>query len=232
MNSHAFSSHSVQELARACARQASRSGDLGPGPSPCYEIFRRALNEPPDDEAWQAILDQYRRLVYHWLGDLASDDAVQEVFLGFWQAQRGVPTPFTARFPNIGAVMGYLKRCAATVRIEIHRERQRDQALQERLSAAAEEETILTRRCSSRGGFDFKRMILSKLKDPQERVVFEGSYYHNLPPREIQGLRPDLFPNVQRVYRVKENLLKRLARDEELGTYWQTYWSQSGEKGG
>ncbi len=46
------------------------------------------MNEPPDDEAWQAILDQYRRLVYHWLGDLASDDAVQEVFLGFWQAQR------------------------------------------------------------------------------------------------------------------------------------------------
>ena len=211
---------STQDLARACAKQASRQ--QASEPDPCYELFRRAFASPPDADAWQAILDQYHRLVLLWLGQYAGDDTTQEVFLRFWKTQRNAASPFTARFPNIGAVMGYLKSCAAAVRIEAWRDEDRQRRLCERLRDASSVKLILAHVQPNRRhtSLDFQEIVLSKLKDERERAVFEGTYYYDLAPRHIQAERPDLFPNVRTVYRVKDNLLRRLRRDQELREYW------------
>jgi len=207
-------SDSIEDLARACAKQAHHEGDTAQTSHPCYELFRRACEHPRNETAWQAILNQYHRLVRHWLDQHASDDHVQEVFLRFWKAQEEAKSPFTTRFPSIGAVMGYLKRCAVTVRIDAWREEKRRRALEERLWGDAEFDATHT---STRPGtHSLRTLVLSKLGSEEERVVFELTYYHDLPPRDIQAVRSDLFPNAQRIYRVKENLLKRLRRDPEI----------------
>jgi DNA-directed RNA polymerase specialized sigma24 family protein len=217
-------SFSTEDSARACAKQASRQQAPAHKPDPCYELFRCAFASPPDADVWQAILDRYHRLVSHWLGQYAGEDTVQEVFLRFWKTQQNATSPFTARFPNIRAVMGYLKFCAAAVRIETWRNEDRQRILYEKLRTAPSTELILAHVQPNRGhtSFDFKQLVLSRLKDESERAVFEGTYYYDLAPRDIQAERPDLFPDVRTVYRVKDRLLRRLKRDRELLEFWPT----------
>lgn len=215
-------SRSIEDLARACAEQTSRPRAPAREPDPCYELFLRAFAPSPDGDAWQAILNQYWREIFLWLGRYASRDTVQEVLLRFWKAHQSSGLSFATRFPNVGAVMSYLKKCAIAVRIEAWREEKRHCKVQERLRDVTLVDLVLarTRPGQRHVDFDLKQSILSKLKDDQERVVFEGTFYYALPPREIQAERPDLFPDAQVVHRVKENLLKRLRRDQELGEWW------------
>jgi DNA-directed RNA polymerase specialized sigma24 family protein len=222
MNSDQFDVYSIEDLARACAKEASRRGTPARDSSPCYELFRRAFALPPDGSALQVILDQYSRLISHWLGQHNGEDAVQEVFLRFWKAQNTADSPFVIRFPNISAVMGYLKQCALTVRLETWRKEERRRRLWHKLHDAARVKSVRERTHPdhSDAPFDYKQLVLSKLTDESERVVFELTYYYDLAPREIQAEMPDLFPDVRVIYRVKENLLKRLKRDRELYTCW------------
>lgn len=214
--------YSVESLAQACAEQASRRGMPASGFDPCYELFRRALALPPDESAWQAILGQYSRLISYWLGQHSSEDAIQEVFLRFWKTQHAAGSLFVARFPNISTVMGYLKRCALAVRFEAWREEERRCLLWDRLRDAALVESVLELMRPDRGheSFDYRQLVLSRLVDEREHVVFELMYRYDLAPHEVQTERPDLFPDVRVVYRVKENLLKRLKRDRELRRWW------------
>lgn len=215
-------SRSIQSLAQACAEQTSRQHTPTRERDPCYELFHRAFASSSDEQAWQVILEQYRRLVWHWLGQYASPDTVQEVFVRVWKTQQNATSSFAARFPNTGAVMGYLKRCAYTVGIEVGRKAERRQGTMERLRNVTPVESLLMRSRSDRGHSDFhwKQLLLSKLQDEKEYAVLEGTYYYDLPPRDIQAMRPDLFPDIRVVYRVKERILTRLRRDPELCGWW------------
>ena len=208
MDLERLDSRSIRDLALACAEQTSRSRAPARESDPCYELFRRAFAPSPDDAAWQAILNQYRREIFLWLRQYSSKDTIQEVLLRFWKAHQSSGLSFTARFPNTSAVMGYLKKCAITVRFEIRREEEQQRILCEKLRDPTLAKQVLTRAQSHRGyaNSDFKQFILSKLKNEQEQVVFEGTYYYGLAPREIQAERPDLFSSAQVIYRVKENL--------------------------
>lgn len=210
-----LATQSIDTLIDACAREASRKTPHPDHDSPCYELFRRACTPPHSEAAWRAILNQYRRLVYHWLGQHASEDHVQEVFLRFWQAQVRAERAFSARFPHIGAVLRYLKQCAITVRIAAWRDEKRRRALQEHLQTEARRPASAPNPVKPTST-PLYQLLVSKLKTEEEHVVFKLSYVYDLPPREIQALHPELFPTVRKIYRVKENLLKRLRRDPEV----------------
>ena len=218
-----WSDLSISDLSRICGRHMSHAAADVHAAGHCYELFRRAVVER-DDTAWQAVVSIYRRLVLYWLGPHADEDTLQEVFLRFWQSQRHRNSPFTTRFPNIGAVMGYLKQCAITVRIEAKRAQEREQRLRERVCQATVLETIVVIEEDEYlrdDRPDIREAVLSRVQGEKERVVFEETYRRGLTPREIQARRPDLFPTREAVYRVKENLLKRLRRDEELRKLWR-----------
>ncbi len=222
MPAESLDTYTVQDLAQDCAKQAGHRQTSVDALDPCYELFRRALSSPPDQDAWTAIESQYRKLVLHWLDQYASEDYLQEVFLRFFQAQQNAPEPFARRFVNTSAVMGYLKCCTAAVRIEAWRQEKRKRQLLEKLRDASLTDQILahSRPTNTQPYTHFEQLVASQLKDEKEQVVFELTYYHDLPPRDIQAERPDLFPDVHEVYRVKENLLKRLRRDQELEDWW------------
>ena len=100
---------SVSDLARDCAQLTSRRKKLSCGIDPCYELFRRACALQRDEDAWQAIIVQYGRLVRHWLAQYATDDTCQEVFLRFWKRQQSAGPDFISGFPSTSAIVGFLK---------------------------------------------------------------------------------------------------------------------------
>jgi DNA-directed RNA polymerase specialized sigma24 family protein len=224
MHVESLDSCSTQDLAQACAQSAGRQRASLHEPDPCYELFCRALAPLPDQGAWEAILNQYHRLVRLWLGQYAEDDTLQETFARFWRAQANTAESFTARFPNLKSVMGYLKSCALTVRFRAVRAEARRRRLLEHLQDRAQTEMAsahLDQHESAGREQEFKAQVLARLKGERERVVFESTYHYELPPREIYERHPGLFANVREVSRVKENLLKRLRRDQDLEK-WRT----------
>jgi DNA-directed RNA polymerase specialized sigma24 family protein len=220
----------VSDLARDCAQQTSRRHTPPRELDPCYKLFRQACVSQCED-AWQAIIVQYRRLVLYWLGQYGDDDNCQEVFLRFWKGQQTNDPPFTIRFENTSAIVGFLKSCAVTTRIECWQKEDRRREVKKMLRGVAQRDLVHAPSYRDDVGLDFKSLILSKLKNDQERFLFELMYYYNLKPRDIQAERPDVFPDMRTVYRVKENLLKRLRRDAELQECWAD-WSRRSENGG
>jgi RNA polymerase sigma factor (sigma-70 family) len=196
--------------------------------SSCYELFQRALREN-DQEAWSALYGQYHRLVRSWLGNPPGDpDAlVNEVFARLWRA---IPAERFDKFPTLPALLAYLERCAKSLAIdEARREERRKRII---------EELIRVRELTLAGSGSLEPMredvlekaardqlcehILSRLKGRKERLVFRDSFERGLPPREIAKRRPDLFANAKEVSRVKECILGRLRRDDQLKAIWET----------
>jgi hypothetical protein len=211
---------SISDLARDCAQQTSCRHTSPRELDPCYELFRRACALQRDEDAWQAIVVQYHRLVLHWLGQYANDDNCQDVFLRFWKGLQAAGTAFMTRFANTSAVVGFLKSCAVAVRIECWRKEKRRQDLREELCSTAQRDSACVHSHREDSGFDFKSLVLSRIKNDRERALFELMYYYDLKTRDIRAERPDLFPDMRTVYRVKENLLRRLQRDAEFQN-WQ-----------
>jgi DNA-directed RNA polymerase specialized sigma24 family protein len=212
-----WSQASTGSVAQACAEQARGVRVSGDQADPCFELFRRAFSCPADQDAWNAILVKYERLIKTWLGGWDSEDAVQDVFLRFWRAQQGAEGEFGARFPNIRTVMGYLQRCAFAERFERGRAHKREQLLLERLQDDSCVDAVLgARRGHDPGEAHLRDLLRGKLKTDFERIVFELSYEYGLAPRDIYAMHTDLFSSAQAVRRIKENLLKRLRRDAEI----------------
>ena len=59
-------------------------------------------------------------------------------------------------------------------------------------------------------------MLQERCKDEKERAIAYGSFVLALKAAQIYSEYQGVFQNVQEVYRVKENLLARLKRDQEL----------------
>lgn len=224
---------STEDLARACAQQASRRQAPPCDLAPCYELFCRAFAAPPDSDAWQAIMAQYHKLVSFWLGQYADEDTTQEVFLRFWLTQQNASASFTSRFLDITFVLQYLKRCAIAVRIETWRVEEKQHKLFEALQDHALVELVTTSAQSMHRDTDtdLQQLVLSRLTQ-SERIIFELTYYYALSPREIQVERPNLFQDVKTVHRIKENILKRLRRDPNLREWWTNCCEDDEDNGG
>jgi hypothetical protein len=58
--------------------------------------------------------------------------------------------------------------------------------------------------------------IEARLKNEQERTAIYGLYLLGLKPRELYARHPGLYRDVSEIYRVRENVIARLRRDDEL----------------
>jgi hypothetical protein len=60
------------------------------------------------------------------------------------------------------------------------------------------------------------RFLETKLNDEKEKVCVYASFVLGLKPRHIQEHFASLFPEVEEVYLVKQNVIARLKRDPEI----------------
>ena len=189
----------------------------------CYEMFRRAIQERNED-AWEAVLAQYRGLMLSWVSrhpavDGAGEDAdyfVNGACARLWES---IPPERFERFPDVRSLLRYLQMCLHSAITDFARQHAAvtvslDDAGEE--FVAAPQESGLDRAARH----ELWAKVAARLKDDKERLVMRGLFVLGLKPRELCDLNPGVFRGVQEVYGVRENVVDRLARDPELRAYW------------
>ncbi|MBN1139792.1 MAG: sigma-70 family RNA polymerase sigma factor [Anaerolineae bacterium] len=188
----------------------------------CFELFRRAI-VTNCSLCWHYVHQHYYSLVRYWVCRRTSvdantvDDLVQNAFVAFWRA-------FTAdkldRASGLAAVLNYLKSCAVTAVIEVHRRKERrpvdtewdEEIIDRQTSFSSAEASALEQETAQL----LWRSVEETCHDDGERVVARLFFLADLKPGDIAARHPDLFPDVADVYRVKRNLTDRLRRHPVL----------------
>ena len=184
-----------------------------------YDLFRRAIVER-DADAWAEGSARYRRLLLAWVHECSAaaqlcecyDDIVDQAFTRAWLALS--PRHF-ANFPNLAALLAYLRACVSAVVIDYARARTAQERMLQKLEfsgGSSPEQVVL---------FEMERAELWQLvfgltANEQEHIVLIESFLGDLPPRAIQARHPELFPDVIAVYNAKRNLLTRLKGNRHL----------------
>jgi hypothetical protein len=196
---------------------APTSDDIG------FELFRRAILLR-DEAAWLEISLRYRPMFISWAAqvnakgatDEQCDDIADRAFARAWAALS--PERF-AQFPNLPALLGYLRACVSATTIDTARSQgARDRAYQ-RLTAepiGTPEDLV----CEQLERAELWQTALDAVDCPQERMVLLDSFLHELPPRDILVRHPDLFDSIHAVYMAKRHLLNRLQRSAALREYF------------
>lgn len=210
----------VADLARLCREETGRYLRREPSRDEfCLELLRRAI-VAGDQDAWAAIVAQYRGMILSWLRKgygtamRAEDDDhwVNRTFERFWQAVG--PERF-ASFPGLATLLQYLKQCAITAILDDARQQARHRADEHAAppTAAADPEPLAL---DALARDDLWRLVAAEAQGEAERVVARESFILDLKPGEIHARHPRLFASAAEVYRAKRNLLDRLRRSPAL----------------
>ena len=197
-------------------------------PRYCFDLFRRAFLLR-SEEAWECVFNQYRRLVLSWIErhpltaslDEEPDYYLNRAFEKMWAVI--TPQKFT-EFPDLKSVLRYLQLCVHSVIVDYARASERALQLAEdseleslTLSDESSEEggveNVVSRRLQGR---EVWAWVAERLKTEQERVLVFAMFTLALKPREVLVEYPNVFQSIDDVYMVKENLLSRLRRDQDL----------------
>jgi hypothetical protein len=217
---------SVFELARRCREETLRFLRAeNRDDSFCFEIFERAVAHRNDD-AWEAIVGQYRGIVLSYVGQHTSaamfhepdDYWVNRAFQRFWSA---VGADRFAQFPDLPALLKYLKLCVHSVLMDEVRARKAAtltplDELPETVPAHADAEDNVIGKLA---GEQLWAAISNELNDEAEEKVVYLSFARDMKPADIVQRHPRLFASVADVYRIKRNVLERLRRSAEIRAF-------------
>jgi DNA-directed RNA polymerase specialized sigma24 family protein len=190
----------------------------------CYELFRRAILER-NQRAYDCLYRQYQPLVASWVERHPSyPGAGEEIqyfvnrsFEKLWHAL--TPEKFQ-RFPDLKALLSYLKLCAHSVVIDHARTRQHallhEAAGDTLLAGQAASNNVEGDTVETAQQQEFWRVVNRRLAGEKEQAVVFGSFVLAMKPAELQLRYAHLFSDVKDVYRTKQNVLERLRRDPEL----------------
>jgi len=212
-------------LAHRCVRETElffqrQSHD----PRYCFELFRRAIVER-DERAWELVYAQYRSLVAGWVERHAAYPAsgeevqyfVNRAFEKMWVA---LPADRFSRFPDLKSLLRYLQMCVHSAVTDQARSGERGAMLVDvdvgSIERGVESPGVEDQVVDRLHGQALWERIDERLRDEKERRVVRDSFVRALKPAEIYAEAPDTFAGVTEVYRIKENVLARLRRDDQL----------------
>jgi DNA-directed RNA polymerase specialized sigma24 family protein len=212
-----FTSKPVAE--RAGGRAIPWSKPMTDQDQEAYELFRRAILDR-DDDAWATIHTRYRSMLVTWAlraglrpnGPERPDDIADHALARAWLAL--TPDRFV-QFSSLAKLLCYLRTCVVSTVIDSLR----TQASLDRLARRSNVNPPQTPEQAIIGCLDREmlwRLVLALSSSKAERVVLVESFTYGRPPRDIQALYPQLFPDVMAVYSVKRNLFARLQRNNTL----------------
>jgi DNA-directed RNA polymerase specialized sigma24 family protein len=216
----------VVELARRCREETLRflKGE-DRDDSFCFEIFKRAVVHR-NDEAWESILVQYRGIVLAYISQHASAGLVREsedfwvnrAFQRFWGA---VSSDRFGQFPDLAALLKYLKLCVHSVLMDEMRSRRATSAvpmdeLAESTAARTDAEGSVVGKLA---GEQLWAVISKQVQDEAEQRVVFLSFARDMKPADIAERHPNLFKGVEDVYRIKRNVIERLRRSAEIRAF-------------
>ena len=216
----------LRELARRCREETVRFLRGEPRDDAfCFEIFQRAV-VGRDDEAWEAIVGQYRGIILAYVGQHTAaailrepdDYWVNRAFQRFWSAVG--PDRFPS-FPDVPALLKYLKLCVHSVLMDEVRSRRAGTltSLDEVPETAPAESDAERSVVGKLAGQQLWAAIARELQNEAEETVVHLSFARDLKPSEIFERHPELFASVDDVYRIKRNVLDRLRRNANVRAF-------------
>jgi DNA-directed RNA polymerase specialized sigma24 family protein len=185
-----------------------------------FEVFHHALVDR-DPEALANILAWYRPLMIAWarqklarmpMIEESYDDIADEAFARAWFAlvATGIGT-----FPNLAAVLAYLRTCVASVIADRARAQSRSTRILTRMEVVMQpspEQEVLAEINRAEVWSRINQHVVTE----QEKIVVYKSIILSLPPRTILRQHPSLFNTIAEIYQIKRNLFDRLRRDNDL----------------
>lgn len=220
---------SLSDLARRCTEEsdhffARRQYD----PSFCYELFRRALAER-NETAWRLVFNQYRPLVASWVErqqafPLAGEEVDFFINGAFARLMKAVSPEQFARFQDLRSILGYLQLCVVSEVNDHMRAIRGTETLpldQVNLSSHMAPDDVENTALDDVERTLIWQTIRSCTKSDSELLVVYASYVLGLKPRQLYERFPDRFDSVDRVYRIKENVLARLRRDPRMQSLFE-----------
>jgi hypothetical protein len=224
----------LDPLARRCEEETwlffhpDRKGDSPREPDPryCFEIFRRAL-EDQDQLAWDALYRQFRPMVDGWVNHHPefmrrggeTQDFTNSAFRRLSEAI--TPSKFS-RFSDLKPLLAYLKACVHSAIVEDARKagtlgRVADlDALPpglEPAQCAAIDSPVDRMAFTAERREALWHAVNSKLQGDGERLVVHCLFELDLKPKTIFERYPDAFGDVSDIYKIRQRVLERLARD-------------------
>jgi hypothetical protein len=212
----------LRRVAERCHQESTLYLERGPhDPRFCYELWRRAIVDR-DQRAWDAVYRQYAELtpvVRHWVErhsmfSATGEDAayfVNRAFERLWQALDA--QKFT-RFPDLPALLRYLKLCVhSSITDHVRGARDEDELPED------ERHDIAAPAATRDDGGDLWELVAARLDGGQEQTAVYARYVLAMKPQEIYEAYPGLYASVKQVYAVLQNALRRLRRDDELLRY-------------
>jgi hypothetical protein len=208
----------LDAVAAAC-KEEMRKRRLGEPFTDAFgeELFCRAVCRR-DEQAWAAIVEQYRVLLTTWVrrhpsyqpGYVDAEDVAIRALARFWMAVRPEQMP---QFASLNQVMQYLKLCVHSVVVNEARAMPIPSELPE------EEHDIEALAVNQVAGKQLWSAIMRVLDDPDERLVVYLSFALGLKPGAIHDRHRDRFESTADVYRTKRNAIDRLRRSPEIIKY-------------
>jgi hypothetical protein len=218
---------SLAELGRRCREETLRFLRGEPRDDAfCFEVFERAVVRREDD-AWETIMAQYRGIVLAYVGQHSAvamirepdDYWVNRAFQRFWSAVG--PDRF-GQFPDLAALLKYLKLCVHSVLMDDIRARRAVPVNSLEEVPETVPSTTTTAEQSVVGKLASEQLwatIAAELQDEAEQVVAYLSFARDLKPSEIFTRHPRLYASVADVYRIKRNLIERLRRSPQVRAF-------------
>jgi len=195
--------------------QRRRWAEFG-GDRHCVDLFRRALVEQTD-EAWLALQQCFTETVRSWLWSHPGHDVaflrdseenyIAQTFSRFWYAVRDQQLEFT----TLPAALRYLHATLNGLLMDTLRSHLRGRAREVPLPEPGCSEEPATA-----GAIDGQSIwddIQGFLPDERERRVAYLLYHCGLKPRDIIVRCPREFKDVQEIYHLNHNVVKRLQRN-------------------
>lgn len=220
---------SLSSISHRCAQESNhffsgREHD----PRFCYELFRRAILEQ-NEAAWARIYEQYGRLVSSWVKRHAafptSGEEIQffmnRAFEKMWL---GITPKKFHTFGSLKSILSYLQMCVHSVMVDHVRQKEfklvidSEEELKPLPNPGGEvlEDDVARRFAAQK----FYEWLLEQLQDEREKIVVYCIFVLGMKPREVAEQYPEDFGDVREVYRVKENLLARLRRNDQLNQFF------------
>lgn len=207
----------IADLARCCGRERRAFSESSERSSPCcMELFRRAFAGYQD--AWIHITEIFQPLIRQWIQrvcirfpDLIDENDKTEVADDAWlKLKKGVARQVhLLQGDDLGKPLAYLKKCAERSILSLRRRKRKEREqpadntqYPDRSNELSDPETRIA-----------LAQRLEKVLSEDELIVIEYIYLKGYPPQEILNLFPERFPNVDRIYQIRQNAIRRLRND-------------------
>jgi hypothetical protein len=213
---------SLEVIKQRCSEESERfrrQQDFDP--AYCFEMLRRAL-VLADEQAWTYVYLQYAEQVASWVQihpvyHRCDEEAAYFVNGAFSRFSQAITPAKFKQLKGLNETLQYLKLCVgSTIWDHLRSHAPGETVALDLWAELVDNERVENSVEKRQYTQQLWQKIDSHLKSSEEKLLMESIFVFGMKPSAVVQRYPHIFPDTKRVYRMLENILKRLRRDPEL----------------